>query len=147
MKKIKYILIFNLLIINISCSDNNEDTRVENLIIGDWEPFRAVVECQDNGEIYYFDLNGLNQLVYKISFNSDGSYYEYNDIGSIIINGTWEINGNDINFVIENNIGANSIEITNELFLLTENNLGFGLRSNTNYCEDMKTYTEFSRIE
>jgi hypothetical protein len=128
---------------------------VENLIIGDWEPFRVVEECQDNGEVYYFDLNVLNQyldlnelnkLVYKISFNSDGSYYEYNNIGSIIINGTWEINGNDINFVIEN-IGVNSIENTNELFLLTENNLGFGLRSNTNYCEDMKTYTEFSRIE
>ncbi len=148
MKKFKYILIYSLLIINISCSENNnEDTPVENLIIGDWEPFRQVFECPDNGEIQYFDLNAQNQVVYKISFYSDGRYYEYNNIGTIIINGTWAKNGNEINFVIENDIGDNSIEITNELFLLTENNLGFGLRINSNDCENTKHYTEFSRIE
>jgi hypothetical protein len=147
MKSFKYILITTLIILNISCSENNNENLLqENRIIGNWIPLRSVAECPDSGEIDYFNLDVQNQRVYKITFKSDGTYYEYDSLGNVITNTiTWSITENKINFIVDNPIGSNSFNVTNELFLLTDNNLGFGLRQNPSYCENLKFYTEYSR--
>lgn len=158
----KSVLILGILIVLViftgcSSDDDNDAQPAAHSIIGVWSPNKQVAVCSNGREEVYIydDCNRQNSIVFTAVDNPESgidgtltlSYNSEMDGEcqlSLVQNGSWVLNGENLTYKI------NDRYYDNIIFEFTENLINIGSYVNSSFCagtEFSYQYVEYRRVE